>query len=69
MATNLTNVVLAKKVEWEGGVIGALEFGIRSDQITDPEVRRMWKEVEEAYLSLTPMVSKLNRRLRVELGA
>ena len=29
---------LANKVHWEGGVVSALEYGIRSDEIDDPEV-------------------------------
>jgi hypothetical protein len=31
--------LLAHKVSWEGRILAALEYGIRSEQISDPALR------------------------------
>lgn len=54
---------LADKVEWEGGVLAALEYGIRSEQIDDSELRSLWSDLEQRYRSLTPLVSQIGERL------
>jgi hypothetical protein len=55
--------LLAHKVNWEGGVLGALQYGVRSDQIADPALARRWKEIEQLYVRLAPKVSDLQRDL------
>jgi hypothetical protein len=54
---------LARKVEWEGGIIGALEYGIRSGEIDDPEVAALWRGMETIYDQLRPCVRAANRLL------
>ena len=34
------------KIEWEGGVIDALEYGIKSDDFDNKELRRIWRMLE-----------------------
>ena len=58
---------LATKVEWEGGVLAAIEYGIRSNMIEDKDLRAVWKELEERYLALTPIVDRLEEMLTNKL--
>jgi hypothetical protein len=60
----ITNDRLARKVDWEGGIIATLDYGIRSEQIADPEVAAMWHEAETIYDKLAPVLVELDRRMR-----
>jgi hypothetical protein len=55
---------LAAKVEWEGGVLATLDYGLRSDDIADPELRQAWADVESAYRAMTPLVQRVTRLLK-----
>lgn len=55
---------LAKKVAWEGGVLAALEYGVRAEQIDDAEISRAWEAVERAYGELTPLVDRVSSLLQ-----
>lgn len=52
--TELTIKTLADKVAWEGGVLGALEYGVSADQIMDPEAASLWRRIESLYNELRP---------------
>lgn len=54
---------LAERVEWEGGVIEALEYGIHSGDIDDPEVATVWRRMEQLWLELRPAVRQIERTL------
>lgn len=34
------------KISWEGGVIDALEYGIKADDFDNKELRRIWRMLE-----------------------
>lgn len=34
------------KIEWEGGVIEALSYGIKTDDFDNAELRKAWQELE-----------------------
>jgi len=55
---------LARKVRWEGGALDAIEYGIRSEQIDDPELRDLWRALEDGYRALTPLVTTIEARLQ-----
>lgn len=55
--------LLAHKVKWEGGILSALQYGVRSDQIADPSLARRWKAIEQLYVRLAPKISDLQRDL------
>ncbi len=55
---------LAHKVDWEGGVVSALEYGIRSDEIDDPELATLWRRMEDLYDQLRPSIDLTDRMLR-----
>ena len=56
--------LLASKIQWEGGVIGALEYGLKPDDIGDPELRAAWQQLQQAHAELRPLIQDFERRLR-----
>ena len=59
----MTRAELAAKVEYEGGTFAALEYGIRSDDIADPEIAALWRDLEERYQALSPICQKIDSLL------
>jgi hypothetical protein len=59
---------LARKVQWEGGVLEAVQYGIRAEQIADPELSASWRRIEEMWASLQPAVAAVDGRLGRELA-
>lgn len=55
---------LAARVGAEGGIVAALDYGIRATDIDDPEIAAIWGEVEDLYDRMTPLMDKLDRRIR-----
>lgn len=53
----------AAKVEWEGGIFEALEYGLHSDDIddTDQELQDAWSALETAYGNMVPLIGKVER--------
>lgn len=37
------------KINWEGGIVGALEYGLKSSDLEPGELRDAWKELEKAW--------------------
>jgi hypothetical protein len=56
---------LAAKVDWEGGVLGALDYGIVADRIEDPTLRALWADLQDRYRGLAPLVADIEERLRL----
>jgi len=56
--------LLAYKIRWEGGVMGALDYGLKPDDIGDPELRAAWQELQQVHAELRPMIQDFERRLR-----
>lgn len=56
--------LLAHKVNWEGGVMGALQYGVTSADIGDAALARRWARIERLHRQLMPLVSDLERDLR-----
>lgn len=58
----------AAKVEWEGGILEALDYGLKHTDL-DPqdeeaaELRAAWKELEEKFEPVKPIVNRLERLL------
>ena len=55
---------LAAKVAWEGGIINALDYGIRSVDVEDADVARHWAELERLYERMIPLLGAIDRRIR-----
>jgi hypothetical protein len=60
----MNNERLATKVDWEGGVLPAITYGIRANQIADPEIAALWSEAEKTHALLEPVIRDIERRLR-----
>lgn len=43
----------ANKVEWEGGLAEALEYGITAADMPDAELKTAWRAMENAYKKFT----------------
>ena len=43
---------VADKVDWEGGVIAAIDWGISSEDIDNQSLAKLWAEVENAYAAI-----------------
>jgi hypothetical protein len=56
---------LADKVHWEGGIVSALEYGIGSDEIDDPELAAIWRRLEGLYEQMRPAMVATDRLLRM----
>jgi len=48
---------LAAKVEWEGDVLDALDYGIKTDMMPegDAELVEAWRKLEAAWRQLSPL--------------
>lgn len=61
----MTAQELAEKFEWEGGVIGGLEYGLSPDDLNDndPELKQIFEELYAKWIELEPLVEKLYEHL------
>lgn len=60
---------LAYKIQWEGGVLDAIEYGIKADEIEDVEIRALWDEVETGYRRLWPLIHEIEMQIGARLKA
>ena len=58
-----TNIELANKIEWEGGLYYAVEYGITSKDIADPEIAALWLQSEKAYKTLQAIFGAIKAKL------
>lgn len=52
------------KIEWEGGAIEALEYGLRASDIDpteDSNIRGAWERLEDLYEQMKPSVDEMQR--------
>jgi hypothetical protein len=56
---------VAAKVEWEGGLVAALELGLRADDMPegDMELREAWKRMRMAWELAVVLGSDVERML------
>jgi hypothetical protein len=47
------------KVEWEGGVVDALEYGLRADMLKDrsSELFKLWRKLDSKWDKLKPSLA------------
>ena len=47
----MTEEEFANKIEWEGGIIGALEYGLRAKDLADrnSELYTAWKDLQQIW--------------------
>jgi hypothetical protein len=56
--------LLASKIDWEGGIIAALEYGVSSAEISDPDLRIRWEVLELLWAQMRPLIREFDRVLR-----
>lgn len=56
---------LADKVEWEGGVADAIDYGIKHDQVPS-ELEVEWLQAELLVEQLHPLVEKIADKLGLD---
>lgn len=49
MARKMSAQDLDRRVRERGGILEAIEWGIRSSSIEDPELATVWRGIEEQY--------------------
>jgi hypothetical protein len=64
----LTARRFAEKVAWEGGIVGALDYGLRSEDTDDPELSAAWAALEEPFDALVKGMSRVDLLLRRARG-
>ena len=63
-SNELTLVEFASKVEWEGGVFDALQYGLKSTDIdidSDPNARRLadiWEALEHQHQAMAQLIDE-----------
>jgi hypothetical protein len=55
---------LADLVRNHGGILGAIEYGVTSRDIADPEIANAWKQIEGRYQEMRPSLSTVSRVLK-----
>ncbi len=55
---------LDRLVRTHGGVLGAIESGVRSESILDPELASAWRRVEQQYAEMRPNIVVVGRVLK-----
>lgn len=65
---------VADKIEWEGGIMEALDYGLRTTDMPegDDELIEAWDKLVTAYRQLAPFVDAVGKLLngaRTELGS
>ncbi len=53
---------LLDKIEWEGGLVESIAYGIDSTEVPE-EVEILWRHAEQAYDALEPLAMKIERVL------
>lgn len=61
----MDNTELAQKIRWEGGLLEALDYGIRADDIADPDLASFWARLEQAHREFAPLAEEARARLNV----
>ena len=60
-----TDDEFADKVEYEGGIFGALEYGLRATDLQDPTsaLGQAWAELTVRFEELKPLIDEVQARL------
>lgn len=56
---------LVSKIDWEGGLLDAIEYGIRAEDMPegDDELAKAWKKLEDAYNEVVPHAAQVSALL------
>lgn len=55
----MTEQEFAQKIDWEGGILEALGYGLRPDDAPPGELRDAWAELRAAFEDMRPLVRRV----------
>jgi hypothetical protein len=60
---------VASKIEWEGGIFEALDYGIKTEHMPkgDNELTEAWRDLSVAYASAAVLANKVQALLDAEV--
>jgi len=60
-----SRAALAGKIEWEGGLMEALDYGIKTEMMPegDAELIEAWAKLEAAYRAVEPLADAVGKLL------
>lgn len=59
----MTLVDFAAKVEWEGGVIDALDYGLKPEDAPEGELRDPWQQAYDLFQQMEPITDRIGALL------
>lgn len=62
MPERMTTEALVAKIEWEGGILPLLEYGIEPEEVPI-ELERSWKDLRDAFIEYQAQEILMERRL------
>lgn len=64
MSILFTRQEFASKVDWEGGIFGALDYGLTEHGLDrDSDLYELWADLRKKYEALAPLVSRVEKEL------
>lgn len=64
MSDKFTPKQFAAKIEWEGGVVSALEYGLAAEDLADTEdaapLKAAWANLEQIWDNFSPAMDKVD---------
>jgi hypothetical protein len=63
MGDPMTAADFAGKVEWEGGVTSALDYGLKPADAPEGPIRDAWTRAYQLWEQLDPIIGEINRLL------
>ena len=59
----MTPARFAAKVEWEGGILEALDYGLAPADVTEGPLRDLWSKLSSLYRQMQPILAEAQRAL------
>ena len=64
--SKMDKAALKAKIELEGGIAGALNYGIKASEIADPKLAELWAKALESNDDLFLATAEINQELKSE---
>ncbi len=59
----MTESAFAGKVEWEGGIFEALDYGLKPADVVEGPLREAWTRLYQLWQQISPIADEVNRLL------
>lgn len=63
MREPMTAQDFAGKVEWEGGILEAVDYGLKPEDAPEGPLRELWAQLVAQYALIEPIMRKVQRAL------